>query len=307
MSDHLTPPRRSSRGRRDDVRVSGFEAKRLAIIRAVAADDVLASLLVLKGGNALRLIHRIGDRASLDVDYSLVEELEELRDIGDRLRHALDAEFHRQGFEVIDFRFEPRPSRSDLDLAEGFHVEFKLTTRERRARFRGRRDENERVSASAQVVGSRSSRTLEIDISRREYCGNPDIRDLEGFRVRVCSPELIAAEKLRALCQQVPEYTGRQNKTERARDFYDLHLIVSERGLDFASGSFRTLVGHTFRAKSVPIELIERLKDQREFHRPGWPDVELSVRSQTLGFDFYFDFVVGQCARLHPLGMVDPP
>jgi hypothetical protein len=40
---------------------------RKALLTAVASDDVLYDLLVLKGGNALELSHRIGERASLDL------------------------------------------------------------------------------------------------------------------------------------------------------------------------------------------------------------------------------------------------
>ena len=42
---------------------------------------------------------------------------------------------------------------------------------------------------------------------------------------------MIAIEKLRATCQQMPEYGIRGAATQRARDFYDIHLIVTSEEL----------------------------------------------------------------------------
>ena len=50
---------------------------RLQFITALAADDELYELLVLKGGNALNLIHQVGQRSSLDLDYSLEADVDD--------------------------------------------------------------------------------------------------------------------------------------------------------------------------------------------------------------------------------------
>lgn len=46
-------------------------AIRRIILTAVASDDYLVEQLVLKGGNAQELVHRIGSRASVDLDVSI--------------------------------------------------------------------------------------------------------------------------------------------------------------------------------------------------------------------------------------------
>ena len=51
-----------------------LEEIRRAILIAVFSDDVLMELLVLKGDNALELIHDIGERASVDLDFSMRED-----------------------------------------------------------------------------------------------------------------------------------------------------------------------------------------------------------------------------------------
>ena len=46
-----------------------FEEIRRITIIALFSDDELIDQLVLKGGNALRLIHKISSRTSLDLDF----------------------------------------------------------------------------------------------------------------------------------------------------------------------------------------------------------------------------------------------
>ena len=55
-----------------------FEEIRRLIITALFADDTLSEQLVLKGGNALTIVHKIGDRTSLDLDFSMAEDFSDL-------------------------------------------------------------------------------------------------------------------------------------------------------------------------------------------------------------------------------------
>ncbi len=45
-----------------------------------------------------------------------------------------------------------------------------------------------------------------IDISKFEFTEGKRPRDIEGAVVFIYSPEMLAIEKLRALCQQLPSY-----------------------------------------------------------------------------------------------------
>jgi predicted nucleotidyltransferase component of viral defense system len=49
----------------------GFEDIRKLTITALFSDEVLFEQLVLKGGNALSLVHGISPRDSLDLDFSM--------------------------------------------------------------------------------------------------------------------------------------------------------------------------------------------------------------------------------------------
>jgi hypothetical protein len=112
---------------------------------------------------------------------------------------------------------------------------------------------------------------------------------------------LIAIEKLRAICQQMPEYAFRGHKKPRGRDFYDIFTIVSESAVDLASTENIEIIRHVFAAKSVSLLLLQLIPGQREFHRPDWPNVQNSVSGDLQDFDFYFDFVLDQAERLKPL------
>src|SRR5438270_875190 len=45
-------------------------------------------------------------------------------------------------------------------------------------------------------------------------------------------------------------------------------------------------------AKRVPLSLIAKIPEQREFHRPDWPAVKASIAGDIPEFDLFFDFVV---------------
>lgn len=84
--------------------------KKLVII-AMFSDDELMERLVLKGGNALDLIHRVSTRASADVDLSIDGDFpSELRlALRGKIEKALQDTFRPEGFQVFDVKLEERP------------------------------------------------------------------------------------------------------------------------------------------------------------------------------------------------------
>jgi hypothetical protein len=85
---------------------------RKTIIVAIASDDVLMERLVLKGGNALDIVYRLTDRSSLDIDFSMEEDLsgeDELADFRTRMFRALQDRFDSKGFIVFDEQLVSRP------------------------------------------------------------------------------------------------------------------------------------------------------------------------------------------------------
>ena len=118
---------------------------------------------------------------------------------------------------------------------------------------------------------------------------------------------MIVAEKLRALCQQLPEYRHRGRRSARARDFYDIHRVVTVAGIDLLNSENLELVRRIFAVKEVPLEFLGRIQEYREFHRPDWQAVIDSTTGSLEEFDYYFDFVIGQAQRLHALGVESAP
>lgn len=290
-----------------DARIERLEKIKKLVVIAVFSDDRLMERLVLKGGNALDLIHRISTRASVDVDLSMDDDFDaaERLAIAGRLEKVLKATFRPAGYEVFDVKVEEKPRLVTLDLADfwgGYGVEFKLAETAVFERFS---TEIEQLRRNAVPLGQ-GSRFL-IDISKFEYTAGKQPHDLDGYRIFVYSPEMIVAEKLRAICQQMPEYgpVVKRNRpgSARARDFVDIHALVAGRGIDMRAEQNRALISHMFTAKRVPLRLLGLIGNSREFHRQDFPAVTDTVKAGVVleEFDFYFDFVVDLVERLKPL------
>jgi hypothetical protein len=115
---------------------------------------------------------------------------------------------------------------------------------------------------------------------------------------------MIAIEKLRAICQQMPEYEHRRNPRPRARDFYDIYSIVIERKIDITETENIELVKNIFAAKDVTLSLIGNIKNVHDYHVVDWPAVQQEVSGELQEFDFYFAFVVELAERLQAAGIV---
>ncbi len=191
------------------------------------SDDVLFEKLVLKGGNAISLVYRYGARSSLDVDFSIEGEFDDTEDAAKRISRALTDRFDAAGYVVFDCTFGQRPLTSLAVNPKwgGYRIQFKIIERDKHGRFEG---DLEVIRRNATVIGPLQQRIFTIDISKWEFCGGKTETQFDEFTIYVYSPAMLALEKLRAICQQMPEYPIRIAKTARARDFYDIHTIIEE-------------------------------------------------------------------------------
>lgn len=279
---------------------------RKALLTAVASDDVLYDMLVLKGGNALELIHRIGERASLDLDFSMEGDAGDPGELEARLRHAVEDRLDSLGLVVFDWKFGPRPNtpRDGMQRWGGYRAEFKVIDREFANLLGGDLQDLRRQSIE---IGPGHERVFQIDISKFEFCRGRTTVEVDHYELQVYTPAMIAAEKLRAICQQMPEYKQRLHPTPRPRDFYDIHAIVAGGGVRL--GDEQELIRHMFDAKDVPYALLGLISRERErsFHAQGFVAVEQAVRGALKPFDFYFDFVGSAVEILKPLWEADSP
>jgi len=283
------------------VIVLSIDAVKKFTIIAMFSDDELMSQLVLKGGNALDLVHKISTRASADIDLSISRDFPGGKDdFRRRVERALSQTFADEGYHVFDVRMEERPEQISAELRDfwgGYGVEFKLISSARRADVG---DDIEALRRNALNLG-RGTKFL-VDISRYEYTDGKEAVDFEGYRIFVYSVQMMVCEKLRAICQQMPEYgpviKRSRPGTPRARDFVDIHALISI--FHIRLDACKQLLRDIFAAKRVSLRLLSKIHQYRDFHRADFPAVQDTVRPgvELKSFDFYFDFVVKSVEQL---------
>ena len=279
--------------------------KRLAII-ALASDDDLIETIVLKGGNAIDLAysgsHGAVSRTSFDLDFSIAggDFQADLETITARIERTLVQTYAENGYVVIDYHFFVRPAVARPQTADfwgGYLVEFKVMEQR----------EFDALPADAPLDAQRrrtitlhpgQSNKFQIEFSKFEYVGEGSRKpiDVDGYTVYVYTPEMIVFEKVRAICQQLPQYAAiipSHSPRARARDFYDIHLIMESQGVRIGSPASRALLQHIFHAKRVPLTFLQELRQHRSLHQADWENVKATVaQTETVQpFDFYFDYV----------------
>ncbi len=289
------------------------QLKRLTIV-ALFSEDELVHSLVLKGGNALSLAHDVSSRASFDLDFSMEGEFEQsdLEGIRSRIESRLTQTFEPAGYVAFDVTLKPKPENISPDLETfwgGYDLQFKLISRTRYDELAGQLDGIRREAIPSRPGGKAR---FEIDISRHEYCAGKQTVQIDQFTVYVYTPTMVACEKIRAICQQTPTYARfvKKHQAPRTRDFFDIHEVVDRFNIDLLTAENQKLVRNMFQAKRVPLELLLRIDELREFHRQGWDALKDTVAPavRLRDFDFYFDYVLNLCRelaqamRLRPFG-----
>lgn len=281
-----------------------FAEIRSLVIVALFAEDQLLDQLVLKGGNAINLIYGYGSRSSLDIDCSIDGDFANADEAGQLLLGSLKTTFREVGYEVFDFTFEPRPSIQRPGVDDrwgGYAAEFKVIER---ARLEHAQGSIEKMRRTAVEIGPAHQRTFRIDFSKYEFCTPKRQGELKDYAIYVYTPEMLSLEKLRAICQQMEEYPMQRNRSPRARDFYDIYVLLSEGKIDWSTQQCLELARSIFAAKAVPLYLIELIPHYQEFHQQDWPSVENSVRERLEPFSFYVNFVASQSKKLQSLWIV---
>lgn len=284
-----------------------LKIKRLTV-SALMSDDILMGILVLKGGNALNLIYDLTDRGSIDIDFSMEKDFSEVEKnrIRNQAEYLLNNEFEKEKLRAFDVRFFERPSKINDEVKSfwgGYCLEFKIISKEQ---FDIHSKDPDALRRNAIPIGGegQSSTRLEVDISKYEYIANKRAKDIEGATVYVYSPEMLAIEKLRALCQQIDDYkeiVHSITRKSRARDFYDIYKLKESFSLDFRSTENIDLCKHIFDAKRVPLTYISKLTSDRELHRQSWESVvnTIGVKETPKDFDYYFEYTLSAFNHLY--------
>lgn len=255
---------------------------------ALFSDDDLFECFVLKGGNALALVHEVDDRATVDLDFSMSTAFPEDWNPEEKIGSALERHFRRLGYVVFDCKFKHKPSSPKAETPDwwgGYLFEFKLSDAEK---YETLKTDLAAVQRNAIVLGPQQQRTYKIDISKFEFCEGKEDALVDDYTIRVYSLDMIVIEKLRAICQQMPSYPLVANPRARARDFYDIYTVLERR--DVVLHNQKHLFEDIFAAKGVPLHLLWDVHTTYDFHEIDWPSV-LDATDGQLSFRDCFDYV----------------
>ena len=281
-----------------------LETIKKTTIISLFSDDDLLDLLVLKGGNAMDIVHKVSSRASVDIDLS-VDKNFDYATVWPKVEMAIHDGFAEKGYLAFDIKMSIKPGKMPDELASfwgGYLVEFKLISLARAAEV-GHHLDTMRREAIQLGEGSRFT----IDISRHEYTDDKQAHELDGYTIYVYSPEMIVCEKLRAICQQMAAYAEIIKRkglgNQRARDFIDIEVLVKKFNIDLGNDRARHLVEQMFSIKRVPLALLGQIPETRDFHALGYPEVRAAMKPgiEVQPFDYYFDFVAEHLQKLKPL------
>lgn len=262
-------------------------------LRALMSDETLMHSLVLKGGNALHLVYEITNRGSIDIDFSKEREFteQEFRDMPIYLDYILNRTFREENLHVFDVNFIEKPKAGSIPEWKGYLLEFKIISKDR---LKELNEDIDAIRRNAIKVNNQSTKYV-VDISAYEYVKSSTIKEIEGMILRVYTLEMILFEKVRALCQTMPEYKFIVNSAKpkhRARDIYDIYIIHKNSILTLDPIELKEI----FKAKQVPLEFINNLKNLREHNRENWETVRSSIpetdRENLKEYDYYFDQVL---------------
>jgi predicted nucleotidyltransferase component of viral defense system len=258
-------------------------------LTGIYKEDIFNGSLYLKGGQALRIKEELKSRFSADIDFSTPKKIELPDLFFNNLEEALRNEFSSRGYYLFDFTPERRPkfrTEGTPDFWGGWLITFKFIENQHKTK------PLELRRKMAIIPRGAISQKIEFDISEYEYCGSVEKIKVKSVEVSVYSRVLLLVEKIRAICQQHPDYKLKGNDA-RSRDYYDIEKLWSkslqEKNEDTFINECAKHIENVFKAKEVDLALLEQifLPDFVEVQRNGWPSVVSSVSDKMQNFDYY--------------------
>ncbi len=228
-------------------------------------------------------------RFSADTDFSVQKAISAHEVFFEVLESALKTEFFRNGYFVFDFFFQRKPKikkEGAPNFWSGWAVGFKLVL------STSANDSIEQKRREAIIPVGATTSVISLDISEYEYCGSVETIKVKNTDVRVYSRTLLLLEKMRAICQQHPDYPLKA-VDQRARDYYDIerlwNVVLTERAAaDFIADCAKH-IEQVFAAKGVDIGLLAKIFDEDfvSLQKAGWSAVEATTTGKLEAFDYY--------------------
>jgi len=255
--------------------------------------------LVLKGACAAELLY--GDfRFSQDIDYSHPDSIANPKKCKENFTEFLQDTLGERGYKILRLKWNVKPEGKFQQEApffwRGHQIQVDVISME----------EWEKIIKLPSSLKEKDRRFLDpqnylryrIDISEHEYTKGHEQKILEGYTIKVYTSAMIVAEKLRAICQQIPEYPQRFHKKPkpRARDFYDIYQIMQRANIHWNKSQNSEILQPMFKAKEVELESLARIKNKETKTLHSNPSeltrLKDTVTGQLREFDFYYDYVV---------------
>lgn len=280
--------------------------RKLTIISMFAASDELMDLFALKGGNALNYIYNLNQRSSIDIDISMENSFEKLemklKEVEELLTDSFERTFKENNLKAFDIILEKKPHKMSPDKEEfwgGYKLSFKVLEYERWLNLKNQEDKDiNDMRRQAIPFNKDFKRVFTVDISRHEYFEDRQLKILDNYYIYVYSPRMIVLEKLRAICQQTKEYAEiieTHKPRGRAQDFFDIYIILENFSeIDLTSKKSLEELKEIFSIKKVPLSLLNKLENYREFHRDSFTAVQDTVfnSDQLESYNFYFNYIL---------------
>lgn len=279
------------------------EQIRNIVITSIFSNDVLLNKLTLKGGHALEL-QGVNVRASQDIDLAISHNIKFTKEENEPLfRESLTAGFAEVGYQVVNFTFNVRPRHKNKIIEDyehqsklqdvvwgGYHIRFGIMPQKRYITLKN--DHVENIGAHADTTWG-NKKNIEIDLSKDEYTEPREETDLEGYTIYLYTPIMIVYEKIRASCQQLPQYKIGSTK-ERARDLFDIYeLLIHNDDLhdQMLSPDSIYILKEMFKLKDVDFSLLLQINSyKKELFNDYQNNVLPQIRNEKDKQDFKFIF-----------------
>lgn len=263
-------------------------------LTAIYSNDLLKDTLFLKGGQYLRVVEKIKNRFSADMDFSTPRSIDNHEVFFEELHSALIEEFYKRGFYLFSFKPEHQPKlkkNGAPDHWSGWAVSYKIVSNEKRNLSL------EKLDRSAIIPKGSTSPKIQIDISEYEYCGNIEKVKINGsVEILSYSRTLVILEKIRAICQQHPNYPHKKGNA-RPRDYYDIERLwgkvieMTESDVNDFVANLKFHLAPVFLAKEVDLSLLDEIFDSDfiEVQKTGWSSIKETVDGRIQPFDYYLE------------------
>ncbi len=270
-------------------------------ITALFADDELMNQLVLKGGSAISLIYGLSNRASVDLDFSMELDFDQLYldQIENKIEMLLKKEFKRNNYTIFDFKFDAKPKNNNDPNWGGYKIEFKLIETDKY-------NENNLNKARRESIplDDEFHKKFTIDISKYEYTHEKTEKEIDGYIIYVYTIDLIIIEKIRAICQQNPEYKKiikSATTRPRSKDFYDIYILLKDKNSGEFIDKIKDTIKIVFKQKKVPLEYLMQISNQKNIHKADFASLRdtLPVKEKLEEFNVYFAFIVELCRNIY--------